>query len=710
MNIDALRSYGFPSEYIELLRSRGIEELNPVQREAVEKGLFTARNLVVSAPTASGKTLIAELALVHNWLGKGMGVYLTPLRALASEKYADFKELEPLGIRIGVTTGDYDQPAEYLGEYDLVIATYERFDSILRLKPSWLRRVRVVVIDEVHMVSDPERGPIIEMIAARLLRRGVRIIGLSATIGNPGSLAEWLNAILVNTEWRPVRLVEGVFSKSSWQIRFSDKRIEEVPEETGDPFLDIALYNVVDLGVQTLVFIHNRRKVEEYAAEASRRLPSTGNGDELNRLLRELEEAPTSIERDVLSDMIKRGVGFHHAGLSSIARRVVEEAFRARLLKLVYATPTLAAGVNLPARRVLVSIKRYDPARNRRVNISISEYKQMAGRAGRPRFDDIGESIIVDASNISEGLKYINGSPEPVTSKLASERSLRIHVLSLVASGDALSMNEVMEVLGSTLSVKQSGSPGFIAGKIRDSVRLLSELGMLEYNGEELRATSLGRVTSFTYLDPLTVSLYKRLRPSEPRDLYLLHIVCMSPDFKRSSPYIQERVVSRWEDIALEMAGQGLIPGPSLVEDYDDWLDGFMHAMILYDWINEVPEDDIVSKYMIGPGDLYNMRDTASWITHALSRIEGSLGNIAYRKALTILTERLDKGVKEDALELTSLRLIGRVRARILIQHGIRSLKDLAEAPASRIASLPKFGPRVVEEIERQLRELGLKE
>jgi len=271
-------------------------------------------------------------------------------------------------------------------------------------------------------------------------------------------------------------------------------------------------------------------------------------------------------------------------------------------------------------------------------------------------------------------------------------------------------MNEVMEVLGSTLSVKQSGSPGFIAGKIRDSVRLLSELGMLEYNGEELRATSLGRVTSFTYLDPLTVSLYKRLRPSEPRDLYLLHIVCMSPDFKRSSPYIQERVVSRWEDIALEMAGQGLIPGPSLVEDYDDWLDGFMHAMILYDWINEVPEDDIVSKYMIGPGDLYNMRDTASWITHALSRIEGSLGNIAYRKALTILTERLDKGVKEDALELTSLRLIGRVRARILIQHGIRSLRDLAETPASRIASLPKFGPRVVEEIERQLRELGLKE
>ncbi|MEM1616687.1 MAG: DEAD/DEAH box helicase [Desulfurococcus sp.] len=710
MDIDILLEHGFPQGYVELLKARGIRRLNPVQSEAVEKGLFTGGNLVVSAPTASGKTLIAELALVYNWLNHGKGVYLTPLRALASEKHGEFKTLEALGVRIGVSTGDYDEPAEYLGWYDIIVATYERFDSILRQKPSWLRDIGLVVIDEIHMASDPERGPIVEVIAARLLRQGTRIIGLSATIGNPEALAEWLNAVLVNTDWRPVRLVEGYLDKKKPGLVFPvENKVESVDLENGDPFLDIPLYNVVELGLQTLVFIHNRRKVEDYAVEAARHLPTLPE-DAVKPFIRELEDAPTSIERDVLSDLIRRGVGFHHAGLSSIARSTVEKAFRSRLLKIVYATPTLAAGVNLPARRVLVSVKRYDASRGRRVNISISEYKQMAGRAGRPGYDEIGESVITDASSSSEALKYINGSPEPVAGKLLSERSLRIHVLSLVASGEASSIEEVSGILSSTLSMKQAKGSFFQSAKIMGAVKLLEELGMIESSNNFLKATRLGRVTSYTYLDPLSISIYRELKPAEPSDLYLLHVACLTPDFKRSSPYIQDKIVERWEDTALEMADQGMIPPPSKTSmDYEEWLDGFMHAMILYDWINEVSEDEIVSKYMIGPGDLYSMRDTASWITHALARVEAVLGDIRFHKALDTLSRRIEEGVREDALELTTLRLIGRVRARILIQHGVKSLRDLAEIPLSKIASLPKFGPRIAEEIDRQLRDLGYK-
>ncbi|ADV64770.1 DEAD/DEAH box helicase [Desulfurococcus mucosus] len=713
METAALRGLGLPEAYVRLLEERGIRELNPVQSEAVEKGLLGEGNMVVSAPTASGKTLIAELALVDAWLKGGMGVYLTPLRALASEKYWEFKTLESIGVKVGVSTGDYDQPADHLGGYDILVATYERFDSILRLKPWWLPRVSVVVVDEVHMVGDPERGPIIEVIAARLLKRGVRVIGLSATVGNPGELADWLHATLVATGWRPVKLVEGYLEKHEWRIVFpSEGRAEAVEEDTGDPFLDIPLHNAVELGVQTLVFTHNRRRVEEYAEKAAQRLPMAPVGDALAKLLRELEEAPTSVERDGLSELMKRGVAFHHAGLSGVARSIVEKAFRERLIRILYATPTLAAGVNLPARRVLVSVKRYDPARGRKVSISVSEYKQMAGRAGRPRFDEKGESIIVDASSSREALKYIEGSPEPVAGKLLSERSLRIHVLSLVASGEASSTREAVEALSATLSMKQSGDPGFYAGKVEAAVKLLTELGMIEEAGGSLRASALGRITSYTYLDPLTISVYRGLKPPNPGlDLYLLHVVSMTPDFKRGSPYIQGRVVAGLEDVALDMSGEGLIPGPGRAGvDYDDWLEAFVHAMILYDWINEASEDEIVGKYSVGPGDLYSMRDTAAWITHALARVEGVLGDIAFYRALDKLSKRLEKGVREDALELASLRLIGRVRARILIEHGFKTLRDLAEAPVSSIASLPRFGQRVAEEVERQLRELGLKQ
>jgi len=279
------------------------------------------------------------------------------------------------------------------------------------------------------------------------------------------------------------------------------------------------------------------------------------------------------------------------------------------------------------------------------VNISISEYKQMAGRAGRPGYDEIGESVITDASSSSEALKYINGSPEPVAGKLLSERSLRIHVLSLVASGEASSIEEVSGILSSTLSMKQAKGSFFQSAKIMGAVKLLEELGMIESSNNFLKATRLGRVTSYTYLDPLSISIYRELKPAEPSDLYLLHVACLTPDFKRSSPYIQDKIVERWEDTALEMADQGMIPPPSKTSmDYEEWLDGFMHAMILYDWINEVSEDEIVSKYMIGPGDLYSMRDTASWITHALARVEAVLGDIRFHKALDTLSRGSRKG------------------------------------------------------------------
>jgi helicase len=704
LKVEELLKYGLPRVYIETLMERGIRELNPVQVEAVKRGVLSGSNIVISTPTASGKTLVAEMLLVKKSLEGKVGVYLTPLRALASEKYQEFSRLRDLGLSVGISTGDYDQPAEYLGEYNIVVATYERFDSVMRQRPLWLNRVGVVVVDEMHNISDPERGPIIEAIVARSLKRGFQVLGLSATIGNPELMAKWVRGELVSTNWRPVRLVEGVLDRKRSRIVFLDGREESVDIE-GDPVLDLLKHNL-EMNMQTLVFIHNRKKVEELAEIFAHSSGASTDSSSISSLLEELESAPTRFERELIPELLRRGVGFHHAGLSHISRRVIEEAFRRRILRVVFATPTLAAGVNLPARRVLVSIKRYDPSSGRRVNISVSEYKQMAGRAGRPQYDDLGEAIIIDARDLKEGFKYINSLPEPVLGKMFTERSLRVHVLSSIVSGEARTISELVELFKHTFSAQYCGDVGFLRRRVEEAVSVLVESNMISTVGEKLVPTLLGRVTSYTYLDPLTVVLYSKLRPGSYSDFYILHLIALTPDFRRSSVYVSERVLSRYEDL-VEIFKHKTPPTSSGFYDYDEWLVGLVYASVLYDWINERTEDDILESYMIGPGDLYNIKDTASWIISALAKVERVLGNLELAKKLYTLAVRVENGVREDAVELVSLRFIGRARARILIQHGIKTLRDLAKTPRKKLLSLPTFGPRVVDEIYAQLKERG---
>jgi helicase len=704
LRIEELEKHGLPVEYINLLRERGIIELNPVQLEAIRKGVLAGRNMVISTPTASGKTLVAELLLVKRALEGKIGIYLTPLRALAGEKHREFLRLNRLGLSVGISTGDYDQPAEYLGEYSIVVATYERFDSIMRLQPTWLSKVGVVVVDEMHNISDPERGPIIEFIVARSLRRGFQVLGLSATIGNPDLMAKWISGELVNTNWRPVKLVEGVFDKKNYKVLFADGRGEPVEPES-EPVLDLVEHNL-KRNMQTLVFIHNRKRIEELAREYAWSTGVSASPKEFADLLEDLESAPTRFERELIPELVKRGVGFHHAGLSMVSRRVVEEAFRRRILRVVFATPTLAAGINLPARRVLVSVKRYDPASGRRVNIGVSEYKQMAGRAGRPQYDNVGEAIIIDARDVKEGFKYINSAPEPVMGKVFTDRSLRVHVLSAVVSGEAKHTAELLELLKYTFSAIYSGDVEYLRLRVEEVVRVLREANMVTSALGLLKPTILGKITSYTYLDPLTVVLYLNHKPREFSEFYVLHLVALTPDFKRSSGYISERVLSQYEEIS-EVYEQGSPPVNSDFYSYDDWLVGLVYASILYDWINEKTEDEILEKYMIGPGDLYNIRDTASWIISALGKVEGVLGNVSLSRKLHTLAVRVENGVREDAVELVSLKFIGRARARILIKHGIKTLSDLAKTPRRRLQTLPTFGPKVVDEIYSQLRERG---
>lgn len=212
MQLEEIKSR-IPLEVYSIL-SKDISELRPCQEKAVKHGLLERKNLLVCTPTASGKTLVAELAAVSSIAkGEGKAVYIVPLKALASEKFKDFKKRYGSIMKVALSIGDTDSADPYLAGYDFIITTSEKLDSLIRHQSDWIRSISTVVIDEIHLMNDPGRGPTLEILITilRKLLPKAQIIALSATIGNPKELAAWLGAKLVADSWRPVKLHQGIY-------------------------------------------------------------------------------------------------------------------------------------------------------------------------------------------------------------------------------------------------------------------------------------------------------------------------------------------------------------------------------------------------------------------------------------------------------------------------------------------------------------------
>lgn len=193
---------------------KDIQLLRPAQEKAIKAGLLDGKSLLVCTPTSSGKTLVAELAAISTILNKGgKAVYIVPLKALANEKFNDFKKRYGHLVKVALSIGDLDSSDPYLAEYDLIITVSEKLDSLIRHYAPWIGMVKVVVVDEIHLLNDGDRGPTLEILITilRQLLKNVQVIGLSATIGNPEELSSWLGATLVVDDWRPVKLKKGIY-------------------------------------------------------------------------------------------------------------------------------------------------------------------------------------------------------------------------------------------------------------------------------------------------------------------------------------------------------------------------------------------------------------------------------------------------------------------------------------------------------------------
>ena len=381
-----------PQQAKEFLESDGYSELFPPQTDSIKAGLLNEESVLVSAPTASGKTLIATIAML-NHLSKNSGkvVYLSPLRALAAEKYNEFKKIEKVSlgkkIKVQISTGDFELADKNLEKSDILILTNEKMDSIIRHGSEWTDDIGLVIADEIHLIGDQDRGPTLEMILTKLklLKKSPQIIALSATITNANEISEWLNCKLVENDWRPVPLSEGVYDGG--RVTMHDGKGYELEPSLRGPPVDLGAESVKN-GGQSLIFAETRTRSASLAAKASDVISRYLENSEKTELAKTSKKILGNNEHTTLvktlAELVKKGVAFHHAGLNQNCRETVENEFRKGNIKLISSTPTLAAGVNLPARRVVISnINRYNARIGANRPISVLEYKQLCGRAGK---------------------------------------------------------------------------------------------------------------------------------------------------------------------------------------------------------------------------------------------------------------------------------------------------------------------------------------
>jgi helicase len=681
---------GLPEGTADLLAEQGIESLYPPQAEAVEAGVLDGENLVASVPTASGKTLVAALAMLAAIERGGTALYIVPLRALASEKATEFEAYEELGIEVGVSTGDYEATDEWLAAKDIVVATSEKVDSLLRNDAAWIHDLTCVVADEVHLVDDAGRGPTLEVTLAKL--RAIldpQVVALSATIGNADEIANWLDAGLVDSTWRPIDLRRGVHYGDA--ISFADGGQREVPVEGGKQTAALVRDTLSEEG-STLVFVNSRRNAEAEAGRLADAVEPFLDATERTRLAEIAEKirgvSDTETSRD-LADAVEGGAAFHHAGLASEHRSLVEDAFRDRQLKAIAATPTLAAGVNTPSRRVIVrDWRRYDSTAGGMQPLDTLEVHQMFGRAGRPGLDPYGEAVLLAASHDEREEqfdRYVYADPEPVRSKLAAEPALRTHVLATVATGFTTSRGGLRSFLEDTLYAAQANDPSHLADVTDRVIQYLVANGFVERDGEDLEATPIGHVVSRLYLDPMSAAeIIDGLRAAErdgvePTPLGLYHLVARTPDVYEL--YLRSGDDETYTELAYEREAEFLGRMPSEFEnEFEDWLAALKTAKLLVDWVEEVEEDRITERYNVGPGDIRAKVDTAEWLLGAAERLADELdldGLAAIREARL----RVQHGVGEDLLDLVRVQQVGRKRARRLHRADIESPADLREAP-----------------------------
>ncbi|MGZ4901740.1 MAG: DEAD/DEAH box helicase [Halobacteriota archaeon] len=636
---------------------------NKMQSSVLPCLLHFDSSVVVAAPTASGKTVLAELAMVRELCKPRAGkiLYLAPLRALTNEKEEEWQRLfAPMGFEVYVVSGERELDPAKARSAHIIISTPEKWDSASRKHHTthrFVKAIKVLIIDEVHLLDSDGRGGVLEVLITRMKRitgNHVRIVALSATMPNIHEVAKWIGATDKGTftfdeSYRPVPLKAEVFGYNPGKNKFIDKYIR--------------LYKAVSLiephleHGQALIFVATRQDT----SQAASKLVEVYKTKKQKLTTEDSEQLALRVKSRALSETVRHGIGFHHAGLQKDDRDLVEEGFKSGKIKILISTSTLAWGVNLPARVVIIR----DIA-NEAIDADISsiDLLQMLGRAGRPQYDERGFGWIISPRERVKEFMRVLREGQPIRSQL--HRSLDEHLNAEISMGTIKSYADARTWLRDTFFyVQHPGSDTLI------DERLLSliDRGFVAARDELLAPTDLGTLTSTYYLRLDTARIFGQLH-ADPTDEELLEAVASAAEFAD--------VVVRRNELATIKRAQTRHTGPKAKV-----------CAILKAYIERGEAPEALRS------DAWIIRQNALRLLSALSAFLLRFNAPEAILRARILSLRLEYGAREELCPLLQLASVGIKQATQLYEQGVRSPFDISPAIQSRLIAGVKVGQAI---------------
>jgi replicative superfamily II helicase len=737
--VEHLTAFGFPPETLEAWRRQGIERLLPLQEQALrEHGFLHDRNLLVSAPTSSGKTFVAEMAAMRH-LDRGRRVvYLVPTKALAEEKFRAFTRVcAPLGYRTAIATRERpDSDRQVLeGRYDLLVAVYEKMKAFLVARPEMLAGIGAVIADEVQTLGEPGRGDTVDLILTKIVRApySTQLILLSAVLGDDTRrLADWLGCETLVWRERPVALREGVFDAATATFSYrdansgqrGDERLHEtLLPESDDPAgdsLDVAHRQEILLrlaahlagnGEQTLLFVPTRYMSRNWA----HLLASRVQFPPADAILDEIRAYEDSLSRDLLVETLRQGVAFHNADLAWDLRQLIERHFNRGAIRVLVSTSTLAQGVNLAGRNVLhvpdiVETDRWT-GRHAFVALTRSRFRNQGGRGARLRSgQDFGRSILV-ARHSQEAQRllknYIEGDLEALEPQIGLDR-LDHFVLDLVASRVARSHADLLDFFHQTFTGRTlwRADSAPLAQRLDAAIEELTHPPLLTRDARGcLSISGLGEVAAATGLQTQTVLAltdYLRQGPLDPggEPLETLLALAFTADAHelpggpsgawRENPQTWvEPVRARLESARrpLPHALQSLLdpPGGFTRESLLD----FKRALLLDAWIGPAETREIEEQFQMYSGAIANLATHFAWLAQGATALARALAlPVVFADALDLLARRLTLGCPPAGAAFHAVRVPGLSRAYLqnLLREGYPDLGSVAGSTPEQLA------------------------
>lgn len=731
MRVLDLKHWGIPERIIKAWSQRQGESLLPVQSKAVRKGLLGPNGLnngghqpvkiLVSAPTSSGKSFCAEMAMAQALTRRQKTVMLFPLKSLAEQKYRSLKEIcEPLGVKCLIATGDHPENDKDFarGNYQVAVAIYEKFDLLLTANLDMLGTIGLVVVDEIQSVAEPGRGVILERMLTKMLASVYEpsFVGLSAVIGDStcsaGRLADWLGATLVEEVARPVDLHRGVAAQGSYRYRSYNEGLDGTePFETmliGEEPFECFVNQIKNEQGSTLVFLKSRRETVDYAF----RLASAVNWPSAKEAVEKLQEEETSFLIRTLCQALSRGVAFHNSDLSPRQRQIVEKAFINNEIKVIFSTSTLAMGVDLPADTVfLETVKYVSGAYDDKpvlMPVSRSEFDNITGRAGRLGYADgkPGRAIVLAQTEFDRDILWDNyirpDDSEPIKSAFLDSHT-NDWVLNMVATGLASDIDELNQLMQKTLCALTNGnkdnSPLLEEGVIR-----LGKSELLEIVEGRITASSIGRAVAQSGLTVAQAEYFVKAleKPHPQTEAGWIALVLGAPDwslppgiltpYERSQNGVLKMLYRNYDHLIEEACF--LVDRSHHREPINSGVAGRLKSMmVLYEWINMTPVQGLEEQFQIHLGQIMNLGDKAAHFVAALSHLLAAVDR--------------DHPAQEELEELSfclrhglsfSLKRLHRIFSDVLVRRdfiaihaaGIKTIDDLCDYSPEELSKMIK--------------------